>query len=132
MKFALYILIMLLPVFYGGNVTAGVQTGILSDINSGLNNGNVSQISQYFEDQVDITINSSMNTYSRAQADIILLDFFKKNKPRNFNFERNVNAATAPGFCLGSLYTSTGLFHVFIFLKQGSKGYVLKDIRLER
>lgn len=53
-------------------------------IQSCLQSGNAEALSVYFRDMVELVINQSAETYSKAQTTSILGDFFQKNPAESF------------------------------------------------
>jgi predicted SnoaL-like aldol condensation-catalyzing enzyme len=53
-------------------------------INQKLQTGNADALSAFFRDMVELSINHSAETYSKAQTASILTDFFRENPPAQF------------------------------------------------
>lgn len=104
-----------------------------NEIERALGTGNTSAISKYFAASVDITINNTTSTYSKAQAELVLKDFFGKNPVQGFDTKMAGNSnSVAATFTIGELRTKSGEFKVFIWLKPNEKTYTLKAIRFEK
>ena len=56
----------------------------LDDVISALRAGNATELSKYVDDNIEITLPDKTDSYSRAQALMILQDFFANNIVRNF------------------------------------------------
>jgi hypothetical protein len=114
--------------------TASRAQGVPSqDIDMALSSGDASGVSKYFGPSVDITINNSTSTYSRTQGEQVLRDFFSKNAVRDFDIEHSGNSGgSAATFTIGYLSTGNGRFRVYMWLKPGDNGYILKQIRFEK
>ena len=106
----------------------------LDEVVNGVRNGNIAQISRYFDNVVVITIGNNQSTYSKTQGEMVLKDFFNKNVPRSFNLLQGGNA---PGnntnkFAIGNLTTNNGNYQVYVLLKLKDGSYYLQEIRFER
>ena len=113
--------------------TARAQSGLTEAIGNALRAGDASAVSRYFGPSVDITVNNSTSTYSRAQGELVLRDFFSKNPVRDFEIQHSGNSSARPAtFTIGYLSTGTGRFKVYMWLKPRDGGYVLKEIRFEK
>lgn len=124
------LLCMLLMTFFN---TAGAQSGLTDAISSALKAGDASGVSRYFGPSVDITINNSTSTYSRAQGELVLRDFFNKNAVRDFEVQHSGNSSSRPAtFTIGYLSTNNGRYKVYMWLKPRDGGFFLKEIRFEK
>ena len=112
---------------------ARAQSGLTDAIGNALKAGDASGVSRYFGPSVDITIFNSTSTYSRAQGELVLRDFFSKNAVRDFEIQQSGNSSARPAtFTIGYLNTSNGRYKVYMWLKPKDGGYVLKEIRFEK
>lgn len=123
----------LLTVLFTLSVTFA-KAQALDDVISGVRTGNIAQISRYFDNIVVITIGNNQSTYSKAQGEQVLKDFFNKNTPRDFTLLQGGNA---PGnntnkFAIGTLNTNAGSYRVYALLKQKDGTYYLQEIRFEK
>ncbi|MBM3416215.1 MAG: DUF4783 domain-containing protein [Bacteroidetes bacterium] len=115
-------LILLLSSF----VTQNNMDGVINALRS----GNSSELSKYFDDNVDITLPDKSDSYSRAQAQLIVKDFFGNNGVRGFELRHK---GDSPGghYCSGTLQTSAGNFRTNVFMKSKNGKEVLKEIRFQ-
>lgn len=97
---------------------------------SALRSGNSSELSRYFDDNVDITLPDKSDNYSRAQAQLIVKDFFGNNGVKGFELKHK---GDSPGghYCSGTLQTSAGNFRTNVFMKIKNGKEVLKEIRFQ-
>ncbi|HWC53267.1 MAG TPA: DUF4783 domain-containing protein, partial [Chitinophagaceae bacterium] len=49
-----------------------------------LRSGNAEELSKYFDDNVELTLPDKSDNYSKAQAVLIMRDFFNNNNVTNF------------------------------------------------
>ncbi len=109
------------------------QNAPIGQINNAFRSGDVSDIARYMDNVVDVTMNNNQNSSSRAQAEMMLRDFFSKNEPKSFEAGHSgQNAQTNTIFSIGHLNTSTGRYRVYILLKQQGQNYLLQEIRIEK
>ena len=105
------------------------QDGIDEVINA-LKSGNASELAKYFDDTVELTLPDKSDSYSKAQAQLIVKDFFSNNGVRGFELKHK---GTSPGgyFAIGTLQTNSGNFRTNIFMKSKSGKDVVKEIRFQ-
>ena len=103
----------------------------LEDVSNGVRTGNVALIAPYFDNVVPITLNNTLSTYSRAQAEMVLKDFFSRNTPKEFLVANSGNANNAR-FVIGELMTTTGKYSVYILLKEKEHVFYLQELRLNK
>ena len=105
-----YIFLVLL--FY--NVTLGqTQKLIPPDIKKAMISGNSKQLATHFSQSVELLIKNTEDVYSKAQAELILKDFFKKNIPSEFEVEIE-GESDGIKYTIGNLNTSSGKYKVYL------------------
>ena len=105
------------------------QNGIDEVINA-LRTGSSGQLAAYFDDNVELTLPDKSDNYSRAQAQLIVKDFFGNNGVKGFELKHK---GDSPGghFCIGTLQTNAGNFRTNVFMKTKNGKEVLKEIRFQ-
>lgn len=95
-----------------------------------LRTGNSSELSKYFDDNVELTLPDKSDSYSKAQAQLIVRDFFGNNGVKGFELKHK---GDSPGghFCIGTLQTSAGNYRTNVFMKMKNGKEVLKEIRFQ-
>src|SRR6478672_7654326 len=59
----------------------------IDDVINALRTGDSSDISKYFDDNVELTVPDKSDNYSKAQAQLIIKDFFKNNGVKGFELK---------------------------------------------
>lgn len=110
--------------------TSFEQTGNIDAVISALRSGNSSQLSGYFDDNVELTLPDKSDSYSKAQAQLIVKDFFSNNGIKGFELKHK---GDSPGghFCIGTLQTNAGNFRTNVFMKSKNGKEVVKEIRFQ-
>lgn len=100
----------------------------IDDVINALRSGNSSQLSSYFDENVEVTLPDKSDSYSKAQAQLIIKDFFGNNGVRGFELKHK---GDSPGgqFCIGTLQTNAGNFRTNVFMKTKNGREVVKEIR---
>ena len=103
----------------------------LDDISAALKAGNATQLSKYFDDNVQVTLDYRSASYSRSQASLILKDFFNVNKVSNYQLRNNLMNNNIE-YRAGTLYTSNGSFSVSLYMRQKGSVRVIQELIIER
>ena len=107
-----------------------MQSNIDEVINA-LRSGNSSQLSGYFDDNVELTLPDKSDSYSKAQAQLIVKDFFANNGIKGFELKHKGDAPSGGHFCIGTLQTNAGNFRTNVFMKTKNGKEVVKEIRFQ-
>ncbi len=112
---------------------SAAQSNHVKQINQSFKSGDVAGIVRYMDNVVAVTMNNNHSTSSKAQAEMMLRDFFSKNEPQNFEAGHSgQNQETNSYFSIGHLTTSNGRFRVYILLKHRDDNYILQELRIEK
>ncbi|MET6999605.1 DUF4783 domain-containing protein [Chitinophaga defluvii] len=137
MKKLIYVLGVLLlgGIFTAFTLSAGpfkpVAAGPFEDVISAIKQGDVSGLSRYLDNTVEINIGGKSNSYSKAQAEIILKDFFSKNQVKSFEMIHNGEGGGGSRFGIGNMATSGGNYRTSFFLQKKGGSMVLNELRFE-
>jgi Domain of unknown function (DUF4783) len=106
------------------------QPGTIDEVIGALKSGDATGLSKYFDDNVELTLPVKSDSYSKAQAQVILKDFFDNNNVRGFELKHK---GDSPGghYCIGTLQTKSGNFRAHVFLKSKGNKEVVKEIRFQ-
>jgi hypothetical protein len=105
--------------------------GPFEDVVSALKQGDVSGLSRNLDNTVEINIGGKSNSYSKAQAEIILKDFFAKNQVKSFEMIHNGEGGGGSRFGIGNMATSGGTYRTSFFLQKKGGSMVLNELRFE-
>ena len=105
------------------------QSGI-DEVIGALRTGNSSQLSTHFDENVELTLPDKSDSYSKAQAQLIVKDFFANNGVRNFKFLHKGDAPEG-NYCIGTLQTKSGNFRTTVFMKIKGNKEVVKQIKFQ-
>src|SRR5215217_4931240 len=106
------------------------QPGTIDDVIGALRSGDADGLSRYFDDNVELTLPVKSDSYSKAQAQVIIKDFFGNNGVKGFELKHK---GDSPGghYCIGTLQTKSGNFRAHVFMKSKGNTDVLKEIRFQ-
>jgi len=106
------------------------QQNTIDEVIGALRSGNSAQLSSYFDENVELTLPDKSDSYSKAQAQLIIKDFFSNNGIKGFELKHK---GDSPGghFCIGTLQTNAGNFRTNVFMKMKKGREVVKEIRFQ-
>jgi len=85
--------------------------------------GSSKELSNYFDSNIELTIEGKTSNYSKAQGEFVVKDFFKKNPAKGFTVIHNGTSEGGLKYFIGT-YSSTNSYRVLIRMK-GDKVYNL-------
>src|SRR6185503_3510040 len=103
----------------------------LERIGLAIQTGNSRELAKYFDNTVEITIFEKEETYSKAQGEMVLKDFFTKNKPASFKIIHNGTSGQGSQYGTGTLITDKGTFRTYVYLKQKGATSFIEELRFE-
>ena len=112
--------------------TLAVKAQALEDVANSLRSGNVTTIAKYFDNTVAITVSNNQSIYSKAQAEMVLKDFFSKNQVKEFTVRQAGSSGESSKYAVGTLQTSNGNFQIYLVMKQKEDSYLPRKIRFEK
>ncbi|HEY6506139.1 MAG TPA: DUF4783 domain-containing protein [Chitinophagaceae bacterium] len=106
------------------------QPGTIDEVIGALKSGDATGLSKHFDENVELTLPVKSDSYSKAQAEVILKDFFGNNGVKGFELKHK---GDSPGghYCIGTLQTKSGNFRAHVFLKSKGNKEVVKEIRFQ-
>jgi hypothetical protein len=111
-------------------LTAFKPASGLDDVISALRSGNATELSKYVDNSIEISLPDKTDTYSRAQALMILQDFFTGNGVKGFEVKHKGENGENQ-FVIGTLQTRSGNFRTTVFMKTKAGKQVVKEIRFQ-
>jgi hypothetical protein len=104
---------------------------IVRSIAEAIRKGNATELSQYFYNTIDISVQDKEGTFSKAQAEQILKDFFSKNTPKSFEIKHQGTSSDGSNYIIGNLITQRGNFRVYFLIKNISGKQYLQQLQIE-
>lgn len=121
----------IIPIIFSLFLLTSFRSAIsIDEVVNAMRTGNVTAMSVYFDNTVEITLPEKGNSYSKSQAEMVLKDFFNNNPVKGFTvIHKGQNAGYQ--YCIGTLLTKNGNFRTTIQMKQKKDAQVLQEIRFE-
>jgi hypothetical protein len=118
-------------IFSSSSVVAVQPPGIVEDISAAIRTGNSKDLAKYFGPTVEIIIPGSDGAFSKAQAEMIMKDFFAKSAPVSFVVNQNRNSAGGSQFIIGTYKNKSEKLNVYILLKPVSNQLMIQQMHFE-
>lgn len=96
-----------------------------------IQSGNDVILASYFNQNVELVVQSHDDVFSKSQAQQIVAEFFKANKPKQFSIIHQGGKEGAR-YAIGSLITNTGTFRVYFLLKSKDNNSYIHQLRIEK
>jgi hypothetical protein len=120
-----------LTVFFGLLIVSfTTQPSNLDEVIDAFKDGKASELGKYMDDNIEISLPDKNNNYSKAQAVLILKDFFDNNEVKAFEVKHK-GEQNGGQFCVGTLQTKSGNYRTTIFMKTKTGKDYIKTIRLQ-
>lgn len=105
----------------------------LNTISEALRKGNVSVLSNFFDEMIDISFSDKTTNYSKTQAEMIIKNFFSKCEPIEYKLSYiGTSNTNNTKYAIGNLTTSKGQYRVYMFFKPKANDYILQELRFEK
>ena len=104
---------------------------IPDQIVASIQSGNDAGLAEYFNENVELVVQTHDDVYSKSQAQQIVAEFFKSNKPKQFSIIHQ-GGKDSPRYAIGTLVTNTGIFRVYFLLKNKDNKFYIHQLKIEK
>lgn len=104
--------------------------GGLDDVISALRGGSASELSRFIDDNVEIALPDKSDRYSRAQATMVLQDFFSSNGVKGFELKHKGDNGGSQ-FVIGTLQTRAGPYRTTVYMSSKNGRQLVREIRFQ-
>ncbi len=106
---------------------------MIEEINQAISNGSARDMSQYFGQNVDLYLPRAIGTFSRSHSEIILREFFNRNRPRSYTVVNQGVSGDGSVYVIGRLTTRGGqTFRSYFLIKKISQSYILHHVQFDQ
>jgi hypothetical protein len=103
----------------------------IDKITNSIRTGDVAQLSQYFDESLEIITPDSDGVYSQNQAVQVLKTFFQKYPCSGFELSHTGNSAGGSKFLIASYESGSNSFRVSVFLKKEGENFLIQELTFE-
>jgi hypothetical protein len=104
------------------------QAEIFAPMKDAIKANNAKETVKNFNSSVDINIEGEINNYSRAQAEFVLTDFFKKHPVADFNIVHTGSSPNGLKFAIGKYQSGSDNYSVLMRVRESDKKYFVHEI----
>ena len=106
--------------------------GDLDDIATAIRKGNAKGLSAHFDSMVELKVDKKEGTYSKAQAEQIVKDFFGQYPPTSFSFVHDgPSAGKNASYAIGKYVSGSKKFRTSVYLRKKGDQMVIQEISFE-
>lgn len=104
---------------------------IVSTLEKALQAGQASEVSRYFEANVNLAIPGTDGVFTKEQAAVILKDFFQHNKPTSFKVTHKGKSGEGAAYFVGTLTCVKKKFSIYILMRDSGKSSTIRQFQAE-
>lgn len=101
---------------------------VISSVKDAIKAGSAKELARFLNTAVDVTIEGKVETYSRAQAEFVLRDFFKAHAPNEFNIIHQGQSKAGQPFAIGQYKSGSDTYRVWMKIKVIDKQQLIQEI----
>lgn len=134
MKALSLIILVLISISFANRVVASdnMPDDISSKITEAIKKGDASLLSVYFNSTIDLKMPGHESTFSKAQAKLLMKDFFEKNPPLKFIVKQQGESNDGARFTIGKYHTTNNkVFRTYFLVKKKSGKLLIHLLQFE-
>ncbi|MDL5045847.1 DUF4783 domain-containing protein [Oscillatoria amoena NRMC-F 0135] len=121
--------VLLVGLLLSGSWSVWAQSGnVVELVKESVKAGSAKELAKHLDASVDVTINGKPETYSRAQAEFVLRDFFKANPPSEFTIIHQGQSKGGQPFAIGQYRSGSNAFRVWMKIKVSGNQSLVQEI----
>lgn len=110
------------------SVLAQAQSEIFNPMKDAIKASDVVALVKSFAQSVDINLEGNINTYSKAQSEFVLKEFFKKHPVNDFSIVHMGSSKGGLQFAIGRYLSGTASYNVLMRVRQVGEDYFVHEI----
>jgi len=120
--------VLVLTIWVGLAVQGWAQPEIFNPARDAIKKGDATALVKYFATSVDINLEGNINTYSKAQSEFVLKEFFKKHPVTDFAIMHTGSSKGGLQFAVGRYLTGGDVYTVLVRVRQVGEPYLVHEI----
>ena len=110
------------------SVTARAQLEIFNPMKEAIKANDAAALVKTFAQSVDLNLEGNVSTYSKAQSEFVLKDFFKKHPIKDFSIVHTGSSKGGLQFAIGRYLSGSDNYNVLIRVRQMGEDYLVHEI----
>ncbi len=123
--------IVLVTLLFTASAYAAIFPGVAENIAAAIKLGNSKELAKYFAPNVELVIGEKSGTYSKAQAEMMVKDFFAKNAVKDYKVMHQGNSQDNSLYTIGDLTAATKSYRTYYLLRKSGDSYTIHQLRFE-
>src|SRR5258706_5085616 len=123
--------VLLISLLWAISVQATAQT-IFAPMKDAVKAGDSGELVKYFNTSIDLNLEGEVNTYSKAQAEFVLRDFFKKHAPSDFSIVHTGSSKGGLQFAIGKYQSGADNYNVLMRVREVGKAFLIHEMRFTK
>ena len=108
------------------------NTDMFNRITSAVGKGDAHELSANFFQNISVKTDNSEGDYSKTQSEVLLDDFFHRNKPLSFSIDSKGGLSSNSEYIIGKYKTAKETYRVYILIKEISAQKLIQQISFEK
>jgi hypothetical protein len=108
------------------------QSDIINQVKETIKAGSAKELSKYLNQNVDVTLEGNLQSYSKTQAEFVLRDFFKQHPPNEVNIIHQGSSKGGQPFAILQYKSGPEIYRLFMKIKSVGNSQFLDDIRFTK
>ena len=104
------------------------QTDVISQVKETIKAGSAKELSNFLNQTIDVTIDNTVQTYSKTQAEFVFRDFFKQHPATEFTIIHQGSSKGGQPFAIGQYKSGSDTYRVFMKIKTVSNQQLVHEI----
>jgi hypothetical protein len=104
------------------------QSAIFNPMKEAVKTGNAKELVKYFNATIDLNLEGEVSTYSKAQAEFVLRDFFKKHVPVDFTIVHTGASKGGLQFAIGKFQSGADSYNVLMRVREVESVYLIHEM----
>jgi hypothetical protein len=113
-------------------LVVSAQSDISANASAALQKGDAVALAACFLPSVELSLNGTATTVSKADAQALLTSFFKTNPVAGYNSKHQGSSKLDDQFRVGELTTTNGAFRVTFYIKKQDGATGIRQIKIEK
>ncbi|HLT75141.1 MAG TPA: DUF4783 domain-containing protein [Ohtaekwangia sp.] len=129
MKLKIFLAVFALLAVHAASVA---QSDVIGQVKETIKAGSAKELSRFLNNTVDVTLEGNVQSYSKAQAEFVLRDFFKQHPPNEVNIIHQGKSKGGQPFAILQYKSGVDTYRLFMKVKSQGNSQYLDDIRFTR
>ncbi len=108
--------------------TGFAQKESIEEVRNAIKAGSSKELAKYMSSTVDVTLDESVQSFSRTQAEYVFKDFFKNNPPSSFTIVHQGSSKGGLPYAIGQYLSNGNTYRVWMRIKNSGERYLIHEI----